>query len=77
MCLHLIISRDHITWFRCEVSEEEIRGMFDTVGTIVNFRFLTSDRPEKKMALLEFTNTSAAICGLVQFHNKEVIVYTI
>ena len=46
--------------------------MFESCGTIVNFRFLTSERPDKQMALLEFTNTSSAICGLVQFHNKEV-----
>ena len=46
--------------------------MFESCGTIVNFRFLTSERPDKQMALLEFTNTSSAIGGLVQFHNKEV-----
>jgi len=45
--------------------------MFLNVGTITNFRFLASDRQDRRMALLEFTNTSSAICGLVQFHNKE------
>ncbi|XP_063686648.1 polypyrimidine tract-binding protein 2-like isoform X2 [Bolinopsis microptera] len=63
----------HLSNIPAEVTEEELKKMFESCGTIVNFRFLTSERPDKQMALLEFTNTSSAICGLVQFHNKEFI----
>ena len=70
----LSISRDLISHniHSADVTEEELREMFESCGTIVNFRFLTSERPDKQMSLLEFTNTSSAICGLVQYHNKEV-----
>lgn len=63
----------HLSNIPAEVTEEELKKMFESCGTIVNFRFLTSERPDKQMSLLEFTNTSSAICGLVQFHNKEFI----
>jgi len=61
----------HLSNIPADVTEEELREMFLNVGTITNFRFLASDRQDRRMALLEFTNTSSAICGLVQFHNKE------
>ncbi|KAL5251194.1 hypothetical protein ACHWQZ_G016787 [Mnemiopsis leidyi] len=63
----------HLSNIPAEVTEEELKKMFESCGTIVNFRFLTSERPDKQMALLEFTNTSSAIGGLVQFHNKEFV----
>eukprot|EP01102_Stenamoeba_stenopodia_P000485 TRINITY_DN1045_c0_g1_i2.p1 TRINITY_DN1045_c0_g1~~TRINITY_DN1045_c0_g1_i2.p1 ORF type:complete len:394 (-),score=68.09 TRINITY_DN1045_c0_g1_i2:131-1312(-) len=60
----------HLSNLSESVTEETLRSLFSSHGTVTGFRFLPGK--EKKMALIQMSNLSEAVDSLVYLHNYQL-----